>query len=346
MNGELAKVAKTLVVVPQNPGPEMRERLRRGELVQLASRRAIEREDFRAMEHHQRRIARIMAIGQSLNSAIVLGSSAALLHGMWSIHSDVQAPVRLALPSGSHPPRDRWPQGSQYVKRALDPEWVCSVMDVSVTDPLETWLEIARELGFCHALIAADWLLKHGFARSDLAARLDAAGRFVGVGHARRSLAYAVGNSGSPWESYARALLIDANLSTLTQFPIGPYEADLLVTESGQGGGSGAWSGAGPGPGRGGGSGSGRGSGSGAGPTREGRSASGARAVVPCVVVEIDGDCKYVEETSEVLLRERRRETFIRNEGYPVLRYAPWELGRDPGKIVRQVREELRRQQR
>lgn len=49
-----------------------------------------------------------------------------------------------------------------------------------------------------------------------------------GVAVLREVLLYAVHNSQSPFESYARALLIQAGLTEVaTQVPVGPYSGDL-----------------------------------------------------------------------------------------------------------------------
>ena len=78
--------------------------------------------------------------------------------------------------------------------------------------------------------MAFDWLLaSRKVTRGELEATVDAMRGKKGVEVVRKVLAHAVANSQSPYESYARALLICAGLSPTTQAPIGPYLVDLLI---------------------------------------------------------------------------------------------------------------------
>ena len=53
-----------------------------------------------------------------------------------------------------------------------------------------------------------DWVLKHHTDRATVEAEVDKLGRVKGIGVLRKVLRYAVDNSRSPFESYARAVLI------------------------------------------------------------------------------------------------------------------------------------------
>lgn len=227
----ITDLAARLIPVPQDTSSPIHELIRRGKAVQLSPRRAVTVRDYLALEEHHRWTLKVLAIGQSLNRAVLIGCAAARLHGMWTVGGSIETRVPVALTSGKRPPRTQWPAGCEYRSRTLDPSSLAIRMGLRVTNPIDTWLEIAREQGFKAALVAADWLLKNGYSKDALTERLEAVGRFIGVKDARRSLTHAVANSGSPWESYARGLLIEAGFRDIvTQAPMcGQYEVDLLV---------------------------------------------------------------------------------------------------------------------
>lgn len=58
-------------------------------------------------------------------------------------------------------------------------------------------------------------------------------GRVKGVADARRAVEHSVNSSESPWESYARALILDADLpavrSLRVQYRVNQYYADLAI---------------------------------------------------------------------------------------------------------------------
>lgn len=292
MNPELLQLSSVLIDIPRGKQEKFTEHARRGELVLLTKKKAVSRQYYTALATYQQRILRIIAIGQSVRRSILLGHAAASVLGMWTANPNNV--IGLSTPSGKHPKKENWPHGCEYRKRTLDPRVIEVVMGIHVTDPLETWLEIAREQGFVGALVAADWLLRNGYTRKHLHTRLQQSGRFVGIKHARKSLECATYGPESPWESYARALLIEAGIIDVrTQFRIGKFEVDLLIAD---------W-----------------------------------------LVIEIDGDMKYAENATRAIIAERKREKWIRNQGYEILRYSPTDLIREPQRFLREIRAALLR---
>lgn len=61
------------------------------------------------------------------------------------------------------------------------------------------------------------------------------------------------------------------------------------------------------------------------------------------LVVEIDGDVKYANDAdlARVTREELKREKYLRNQGYWVLRFAPRELLKTPGDVLQTIRETL-----
>ena len=96
-------------------------------------------------------------------------------------------------------------------------------------DELTNAFEIALRHGFREGLVAMDWILRHHTDRATVEAEILKLGKARNIGVLRKVMRYAVANSRSPFESYARAVLIDAGLDNfLVNQPIGNFEVDLL----------------------------------------------------------------------------------------------------------------------
>ena len=160
------------------------------------------------------------------------GRAAARLTNMWVVATSEET-VELMLPSGGVPQRSRWSEGVSYHRGALAPHeigYIEAYGGFAVTMPIRTAIDIATRHGFAEGLVAFDWLLaSRKVTRGELEATVDAMRGKKGVAVVRKALAHAVANSQSPYESYARALLICAGLAPSTQAPIGPYLVDLLI---------------------------------------------------------------------------------------------------------------------
>lgn len=201
-------------------------------MVAVSASRAMCAEMYATLSSHERRWLRAAAVAQSHPKAVVTGRAAARLTNMWVVATSEET-VELMLPSGGVPQRSRWSEGVSYHRGALAPHeigYIEAYGGFAVTMPIRTAIDIATRHGFAEGLVAFDWLLaSRKVTRGDLEATVDAMRGKKGVAVVRKALAHAVANSQSPYESYARALLICAGLAPSTQAPIGPYLVDLLI---------------------------------------------------------------------------------------------------------------------
>ena len=164
--------------------------------------------------------------------AVLSGRSAARILGIWVIATTPE-PVELVAQRGKAPSRKQWPPGVVYRDRSPGHTPPQTFDRLRTTDALTTVFEIALRHGFAEGLVAMDWLLREGMPRyriEEAAARL---GRVRNIATLRQVIAHAVDNSLSPYESYARALLLQAGISgwqVNARITIPPhlYVADLL----------------------------------------------------------------------------------------------------------------------
>lgn len=203
-----------------------------GLMVAVSASRAMCAEMYATLSSHERRWLRAAAVAQSHPKAVVTGRAAARLTNMWVVATSEET-VELMLPSGGVPQRSRWAEGVSYHRGALAPHeigYIEAYGGFAVTTPIRTAIDIATRHGFAEGIVAFDWLLaSRKVTRDELRATVDAMRGKKGVAVVRKVLAHAVANSQSPYESYARALLICAGLFPTTQAPIGPYLVDLLI---------------------------------------------------------------------------------------------------------------------
>lgn len=201
-------------------------------MVAVSALRAISAEVHRGLTSYEKRWLRAAAVAHSHPKAVLTGRAAARLTNMWVVATSEET-VELMLPSGGVPQRSRWAEGVSYHRGTLAPHeigYIEAYGGFAVTTPIRTAIDIATRHGFAEGLVAFDWLLaSRKVTRGELEATVDAMRGKKGVEVVRKVLAHAVANSQSPYESYARALLICAGLAPSTQAPIGPYLVDLLI---------------------------------------------------------------------------------------------------------------------
>ena len=78
--------------------------------------------------------------------------------------------------------------------------------------PAERPVELALARGVGEMVVAADHVRSQRVSQDSLNWALGKMGRVKGVGHARRAVEHSVNDAESPWESYARALILEAAL--------------------------------------------------------------------------------------------------------------------------------------
>lgn len=184
---------------------------------------------FSSLAYHERRFLLALAAGLTSTRSVLVGRAAARMWGMWVIATTSES-VEVALPRGNTSPSRAADKMYTYRYSRLADDQITVTLGVRVTNRIRTFIDIARYHGFVEGLVAVDGLLRMGADRQDIARAVEVLGRFKGVAIVRRCLAYAVTNSDSPYESYARALLIEAGFDeVVTQFRIGQFRADLCL---------------------------------------------------------------------------------------------------------------------
>ncbi|WKK60942.1 hypothetical protein QYQ98_07860 [Corynebacterium sp. P3-F1] len=185
--------------------------------------------DFTALPYHEKRYLLAYAAARSSTGSVLVARSAARIWNMWVIATSTET-IELALKSGKASPSRANSERYTYRYGTLSDSDITTVHGVSVTSAIRTFVDIARYHGFAEGLVAADCLLNNGFTRNEIRQYIEAMGRKKGIATVRRCLEHAIDRSESPYESYARALLIEAGIDDITaQFQIGRFRPDLCI---------------------------------------------------------------------------------------------------------------------
>lgn len=181
------------------------------------------------LKYYERQWLRVEAAARMSREAVLVGRSAARMHGMWVI-STTEEPVELCLLSRGSSPSRRNREGIVF-RRMILREDETSVRDGHrVTTGFRTFADIARHHGFIEGIVAADYLRRRGFTRALLEEEARQLGRLKGIAVVRECIRHCVDDSDSPYESFARALLISAGIGPLfTQYEVAGRYADLCV---------------------------------------------------------------------------------------------------------------------
>lgn len=208
-----------------------REKLpeRRGEWIEVDPVIWFPKKVWRELPFHERRWVEVEAAAMSSRSAVLVGRSAARKLGMWVVSLDDEC-VEVALPSQGSSPNRKKRRNFIFRRSRLVPEEVLTYEGHRVTDPVRTFIDIARYHGFAEGLIALDYVLRRGKTVDEIERKIRLMGRAKGIAVARRCLKYGVANSESPYETLARALLIEAGIGNLApQFEVGGKFVDICV---------------------------------------------------------------------------------------------------------------------
>ena len=199
-----------------------------GRLTALSAQLYYPTKRWSQLPNHDRRFLEAVAAGRNTSTSVLVGRSAARVGGMWVVALTPEK-VELAGRAGNVGPSLRNNPRYSIRRFRLHRSAVYSNHGLRATALIRTAIDIARLYGFCEGLIAFDWLLRAGVERADIAVEMTRMGRFKGCVSARRCLAHATDLSESPYESLARAILIDAGMRPVPQVNIGAYRADLQV---------------------------------------------------------------------------------------------------------------------
>lgn len=214
--------------------PAFRRELRQGRFLRLCPEIAVPAVAFRALQPWDQQAIRAFAVGLGSRTAVLVGKSAARLHGIPVLGNE--EPTTVVLPGGGRPPVKQWPEGVRYRRANLPQEQVTEVHGVRVTRIIRTVVDICRYHGLVDGIVAFDHVLTlKNMTRQRAAALLDDLGRIRGLSVARRALELADARAESPLESWARAQILVADLPEVTsvepQVPVlgGRHRVDLMI---------------------------------------------------------------------------------------------------------------------
>ncbi|MFC6147705.1 hypothetical protein [Corynebacterium nasicanis] len=226
-----------LIVIPRVPlsDREFWRHLAGGYYRHLCPEVVIPRSTWAELPGWQRDEVRIQAVGMSADKAVLVGRSAARVHGLPVPGRDEV--VELNLPGKNlRPPRKQWAAGVRYWSGYLPAEQMTVVNGLRVTTIHRTLLDLARHQGMTDAIVACDAALSMpDVSREFVAGRLAALGPVPGIRKLRRVLELADDRSESPLESWARAQIITADLPELrsleVQVPVlgGKFRIDQVL---------------------------------------------------------------------------------------------------------------------
>ncbi|MDK8814300.1 hypothetical protein QP970_02795 [Corynebacterium sp. MSK073] len=192
----------------RNNHPTFWHDLNNGTYLKLAPRIAVHRDHYHGLSLSAQLHLRAIAAARSAYTAVLISKSAARLHGLWVLAS-AEEKVEMALPHNSLPNKDRRHPERIYRKTKLpDPLLVHGARTVS---PARAVIDIARFHGFREGLIAADSALRAGITKKALRQEFARMGRVRNSAVVREVIHHSCAASPSPYASFARALLIQAD---------------------------------------------------------------------------------------------------------------------------------------
>lgn len=182
--------------------------LKNGTYLKLAPRIAVRRDHYHCLDFPSQLRLRAIAAARSAYTAVLISKSAARVHGLWVI-ATAEEQIEMALPTNTLPHKDRRHPERIYRKASLpEPVLVDGARCVSKARAV---IDIARYHGFRDGLIAADSALRAGVSREELTQEFARMGRVRNSRIVRAVIHHASELSRSPYESFARALIIEAD---------------------------------------------------------------------------------------------------------------------------------------
>lgn len=286
---------KALVKLLVRPGEADRQPCRR-----LSANKFVPEAAWEALEHHEREFLRCYAAGTGVRKAVLVGRSAAVIHGMWTL-PDHHAAVTLAVPGKKPPARASWPEGVEYSCMGIPPVDVETIVCATpgdvlrVTTPVRTAVDVARLHGVREGVVAMDSLLskKSPAEQQRILGELEATiGRLAGkkgIANARQAFQWCSGWSESAYESLMRVILLERGIVAEEQMWVGRYvRPDLLWGQ---------------------------------------------------LAIEIDGAVKLKHNAEEVAQDQLDRENWLRKQLYDAARFKPKRILKDEEGCVREILE-------
>lgn len=184
---------------------------------------------WEGLAYHEKRWLEVEAAARSSRGATLVGRSAARKLGMWVVSTTPET-IEVALASRGRSANRVRSGNFTYRCSKLTPSDFLVYEGHRVTTPIRTFIDIARYHGFIEGLVAADYLLRRGKERADIARAIEGMGRCKGIATVRRCFEHAIPLSDSAYESFARGLLIeDGFTSVQAQFQVDGYSVDLCI---------------------------------------------------------------------------------------------------------------------
>ena len=241
-------------------------------------------ERYAAFPPWEQATARAAAVALTVDSAVVVGSAAARLHGI-DVLGWGQPRVDVMLVDGKQPSsRNSWPRGVNFKYGHLAADRVYVEHGMRVTRIHRTLRDVCCFEGLEAGVAAIDSARRKwpGLAVDKLRASMLAGPRFKGAPIVREAVALSIPNSGSVRESQARLLLgavagvvtVEVQAEFIDRRTGERYYVDFLIN---------GW-----------------------------------------LILEVDGDVKYdgvtYGKTDDIIREERRREKELQNQGKVVVR--------------------------
>ena len=275
----------------------------RQQCMRLSANKYIAVSDWKRLRQHEAEFLRCYAIGAGSRSSVLVGRSAAMIHGMWTLPQR-DAPVLLAHPRPMS--KKHWTPGANYIAAQVPQIDVIQFTPGGTTDTLRvtsaarTAIDVARIHGVRHGVVAMDSLfamLPTQAEKNNVRAEMEAvAGRLRGkrgIDKARQAIAWSSMRSESPYESVLRVMLREHGVKVQEQMWIGKYvRPDLLWDQ---------------------------------------------------LVIEVDGESKFDEDPKQAALDQLQRENWLRAQLYECVRFNPRDILRDEATCMRVIGEMKKR---
>lgn len=208
--------------------------------LKLSANKFIAEDAWAGLAVHQREFLRCYAAGTGSRKAVLVGRSAAIIHGLWTL-PEHHAPVLLVVPGKKPPARAGWADGMEYRSLDVPPRDIRTIECATpgdvlrATTPARTAVDVARLHGVRAGVVAMDSLF-HGITpveqlaiRRELESTIARLAGKKGIGQARKALEWSSTRSESPYESLLRVILRERGIIVDEQMWIGRFvRPDLL----------------------------------------------------------------------------------------------------------------------
>ena len=211
------------------------QKIATGDLVRITTWFAYPAEKYKQLPSFRRKVVDITAIARGTSKAVVAGRSAARLLGLWVLPPKNES-ITLVRKSKSLPTKAAQDPRVRYRKMWLPAEHIVDVDGVRSTNVARTCVDIARMVSLEEGIMAMDSALVHKMVTHDeLSGMVLQLSRAKGIARARLAVQFASALAESPYESYARGILIAEGLGSkiIAQYSFANgYRVDLCIDDA------------------------------------------------------------------------------------------------------------------